>query len=405
MLIDRDVRSRHALRRAQDLAVRPAQVRGAVRLRRPPRRRVHDVARPEGPAREGPVQTRPAATATWTWFDSGNNKEREGSYDDGKKDGAWNEWSENKPTFNGTYATAARRHVHVVRSQRQRARPASTSRTAPACGRRSIRTTTSRRRRSTCSTASATASYQELTPRKARRRRGPLRRRRQARLVEGVDRHRACSTLEEHVEARQARRRGGRSTPTARSPWRRRTRTARSTARTPSFATASRRSTGQFAADRKTGRGRPTTAAARVMLTASYKDGVLDGPWHELVDGAVLRRRRWPRGAAPGRGRGRIAEATSTSRSTDAEVRSTAGRNEEIPELQFRGATSGRLARSIQGVPAVNRDAKTQSALIALARSRRMQRAMAHAYLHRNDADADPARVARLRDRYDVRRR
>jgi len=33
---------------------------------------------------------------------------------------------------------------------------------------------------------------------------------------------------------------------------------------------------------------------------------------------------------------------------------------------------------------AVNRDAKTQSALIALARSRRMQRALAHAFLHRN---------------------
>jgi hypothetical protein len=32
----------------------------------------------------------------------------------------------------------------------------------------------------------------------------------------------------------------------------------------------------------------------------------------------------------------------------------------------------------------VNRDAKTQSSLIALARTRRMQRALAHAYLHRN---------------------
>src|SRR5437762_498823 len=32
----------------------------------------------------------------------------------------------------------------------------------------------------------------------------------------------------------------------------------------------------------------------------------------------------------------------------------------------------------------MNRDAKTQSALIALARSRRMQRALAHAFLHRN---------------------
>lgn len=35
---------------------------------------------------------------------------------------------------------------------------------------------------------------------------------------------------------------------------------------------------------------------------------------------------------------------------------------------------------------AVNRDAKTQAALIALARTRRMQRALAHAYLHRGDA-------------------
>ena len=32
----------------------------------------------------------------------------------------------------------------------------------------------------------------------------------------------------------------------------------------------------------------------------------------------------------------------------------------------------------------MNRDAKTQSALIALARTRRMQRALAHAYVHRN---------------------
>jgi len=32
----------------------------------------------------------------------------------------------------------------------------------------------------------------------------------------------------------------------------------------------------------------------------------------------------------------------------------------------------------------VNRDAKTQSALVALARTRRMQRALAHAYLHRH---------------------
>ena len=35
---------------------------------------------------------------------------------------------------------------------------------------------------------------------------------------------------------------------------------------------------------------------------------------------------------------------------------------------------------------AVNRDTKIQSTLIALARSRRMQRAVAHAHLHRNQS-------------------
>src|SRR5690349_23267975 len=43
--------------------------------------------------------------------------------------------------------------------------------------------------------------------------------------------------------------------------------------------------------------------------------------------------------------------------------------------------------------PAVNRDAKTQTALLALARTRRMQRALAHAYVHR-DAPMPTLRVS-----------
>jgi hypothetical protein len=42
-------------------------------------------------------------------------------------------------------------------------------------------------------------------------------------------------------------------------------------------------------------------------------------------------------------------------------------------------------ARAFLLMTAVNRDAKTSSTLIALARSRRMQRALAHAFLHRNE--------------------
>src|SRR6185312_16917692 len=63
------------------------------------------------------------------------------------------------------------------------------------------------------------------------------------------------------------------------------------------------------------------------------------------------------------------------------------------PELQlcYSGASSGSLRCNpgasrafIRGRHLVNRDAKTQSALVALARTRRMQRALAHAYLHQH---------------------
>jgi antitoxin component YwqK of YwqJK toxin-antitoxin module len=40
---------------------------------------------------------------TWSWFDRNNNKEREGDFVDGKKTGAWFEWTENKLTFSGTF--------------------------------------------------------------------------------------------------------------------------------------------------------------------------------------------------------------------------------------------------------------------------------------------------------------
>jgi uncharacterized protein len=42
-------------------------------------------------------------TGTWSWFDHYNNKEREGDFADGKKTGAWFEWTENKLTFSGSY--------------------------------------------------------------------------------------------------------------------------------------------------------------------------------------------------------------------------------------------------------------------------------------------------------------
>ena len=46
--------------------------------------------------------------------------------------------------------------------------------------------------------------------------------------------------------------------------------------------------TGQFAAARKTGTWQHHDAAGTVILTATYRDGVLDGPWRQVIDGGVL---------------------------------------------------------------------------------------------------------------------
>jgi antitoxin component YwqK of YwqJK toxin-antitoxin module len=46
--------------------------------------------------------------------------------------------------------------------------------------------------------------------------------------------------------------------------------------------------TGHFAAARKIGTWQHHDPAGTVILTATYKDGVLDGPWRQVVDGSVL---------------------------------------------------------------------------------------------------------------------
>ncbi|MGE0397905.1 MAG: hypothetical protein AB7T06_14495 [Kofleriaceae bacterium] len=40
----------------------------------------------------------------WTWWDRGNNKEKEGAYVAGERDGLWQEWWEGKLVFSGRYA-------------------------------------------------------------------------------------------------------------------------------------------------------------------------------------------------------------------------------------------------------------------------------------------------------------
>ncbi|HSD91145.1 MAG TPA: hypothetical protein VLB44_26665, partial [Kofleriaceae bacterium] len=45
---------------------------------------------------------------------------------------------------------------------------------------------------------------------------------------------------------------------------------------------------GQFTADKRTGTWTEYDVDGSVKLTATYKDGVLDGPWKQLIDGSVV---------------------------------------------------------------------------------------------------------------------
>ena len=223
-------------------------------------------------------------TGTWSWFDHYNNKEREGDYADGKKTGAWFEWTENKLTFSGQYTDGKPDGEFVYYDSR-----------GNELGRFEIHDGTGTML--TYHTNKKVSSkqgmvdgqmqglYQELTPR------GKV-------VVEGhyyADKKHGSwrewtdfgvLMLEQHwkygkldgavkkfdngklvssatykmgkVEGPYQELRDGK-------PW----------------------LTGQFAADKRTGTWTTYDADGGVALTATYKDGVLDGPWKQTENGVV----------------------------------------------------------------------------------------------------------------------
>ena len=55
----------------------------------------------------------------WVWTDKNNKVERQGSFADGKKTGAWTEYTDGKITFTGrVHRRQARRRIHLHRCQR-----------------------------------------------------------------------------------------------------------------------------------------------------------------------------------------------------------------------------------------------------------------------------------------------
>jgi antitoxin component YwqK of YwqJK toxin-antitoxin module len=221
----------------------------------------------------------------WVWWDSGNNKEMEGSYDVGKKDGEWNEWSENKPTFNGTYKdgrpdgtfTWWERNGSEIGSFEMKDGTGVWTTFHP-----NNHTAASKER---LYKGERDGVYQELTATKKV-------------VVEGhysggIKHGSWKEWTPEGVPLVDKTWKFGKLD----GPWKKYVdgkvavettyKAGKVDGAYTEYRAGKKSLTGQFADDRRDGTWTTYDANGNVMATATYKAGVLDGPWHELVDGAV----------------------------------------------------------------------------------------------------------------------
>jgi antitoxin component YwqK of YwqJK toxin-antitoxin module len=221
----------------------------------------------------------------WTWNDRDGNKEREGNYIAGKRDGPWTEWYENKTVFTGEYTRGKPDgdFIYYDRNQNELGRFAIQGGTGTMLtfwGNRKVAT------RQRLDRGSPDGRYQELTSR------GQL-------VVEGRfrgdARHGAWKewSPEGVVTLEQSWRRGrldgavkkyvaGQLATSATYQ------DGKVTGVYTELRDGKPAVTGQFVDDRRAGTWTTYGRDGRVTLIATYKDGVLDGPWHQLVDGVVI---------------------------------------------------------------------------------------------------------------------
>jgi antitoxin component YwqK of YwqJK toxin-antitoxin module len=224
-------------------------------------------------------------TGSWSWWDRGNNKEKEGRYADGKRDGAWMEWSERKLVFSGNY-TAGKpdgEFVYFDRAGRELGRFAIVAGTGLM---QTFHLNKKPSSRQAFVNGAMAGIYQELTAT------GKLvvdgRYRNDARhgtwkewttdgtptieriydrgVLEGVVKKYVAGKL-----AMEATYVGGKPV----GPY-------------AEYRDGRPALTGQYADDQKHGTWTTFDREGTVVLTATYQHGVLEGPWRQLVDGAVL---------------------------------------------------------------------------------------------------------------------
>lgn len=224
-------------------------------------------------------------TGTWTWIDRNDHKEREGAYVDGKKSGAWQEWYDGKLVFQGRFTDGKPdgEFVYFDRKGKELGRCTLTAGTGTmltfhANGRVASRTD--------YVDGLLQGAYEELTSRGK-----PIvigryykdqKHGRWRELTETGE-----LTLEAHYKhgkldgawkkyvagkvAVEATYKNGLADGTY-----------------TEYRDGKPSLVGQFAADRRTGTWISYGTDGVVTLTATYKDGVLEGPWRQLASGIVI---------------------------------------------------------------------------------------------------------------------
>lgn len=224
-------------------------------------------------------------TGAWVWHDRDGNLEREGSYVDGKRDGRWTEYADGKVVFTGAY-TAGKPNGELVyfdRNGNELGKFTITDGTGTMLTFWNNRKVASKTR---LVRGVEHGLYQELTPR------GKV-------VVEGHYRNgRKHGTWKEWTPdgvrvLEQTWKAGKLHGVVKKYVDGKLSLVATYADGQVAGAYAEHRNgkpvvTGSYAADRKDGTWTYYAADGTVVLTATYRQGVLDGPWRQLAEGNVL---------------------------------------------------------------------------------------------------------------------
>lgn len=221
----------------------------------------------------------------WTWRDRGGSKEREGSYLAGKRDGLWTEWIENKIVWSGAYSRGRPDGEFIVydRSENELGRFQIAGGTGTMLTFWPSKKIATRQR---LVRGVATGPYQELTASgklvvdgrylgdvkhgvwREWTAEGVL-------TLEQTWKHGVLDgTVKKYVDGKLA----------TESSYR----DGKAHGSYVEYRAGKPAVTGQFDDDQRTGTWTHHDADGRIVMTANYRSGVLDGRWQQLIDGVVL---------------------------------------------------------------------------------------------------------------------